>query len=91
LALRTRKVIDFIDNGSSIGSDETAGVVVVLLGLYEPRLKSLGIIFLLPFAIGALTAHFAHQDYRYYYDALTLCILSVFLAWTDPRFKIVIE
>ena len=74
----------------AIGVAETLGVLVVLAGLYEPRLKTIGILFLFPFAIGAFTAHMAHQEYLHYYNALLMCILTVVLLWTDPKFKIIL-
>jgi uncharacterized membrane protein YphA (DoxX/SURF4 family) len=74
-----------------IGIAETIGTLAVLIGIFVPRLKLIGIIFLFPFAVGALTAHMAHQEYQHYYNALLMCILTVVLLWTDGRFKVVLQ
>jgi uncharacterized membrane protein YphA (DoxX/SURF4 family) len=73
-----------------IGIAETLGVLAVVLGLFYPRLKIIGILFLMPFAIGAFTAHMAHQEYHHFYHSLYVCILTVLLLWTDRYFKVTI-
>jgi uncharacterized membrane protein YphA (DoxX/SURF4 family) len=73
----------------TIGVAETLGVLAVVAGVFEPRLKTIGILVLFPFAIGAFTAHMAHQEYLHFYNSLIMCILTVVLLWTDPRFRIV--
>lgn len=74
----------------AIGIGELVGVLMVLSGLLDHRLKTTGILFLFPFAVGAFTAHMAHQEYQYFYNALIMCILTVVLLWTDRHFKIII-
>lgn len=73
-----------------IGVAETIGLLAVLGGIFEPRIKTIGILFLFPFAVGAFTAHMAHQEYEHFYQSLFMCILSVVLLWTDARFKMLI-
>ncbi|MBK1896655.1 DoxX family protein [Chryseobacterium paridis] len=71
-----------------IGIMETIGVVVVLAGLLKPTLRTLGVLFLFPFAIGAFTAHMAHQEYHHFYNSLIMCVLSAVLLVLDKRIKI---
>ncbi len=71
-----------------IGIGEFIGVVLLLIGLFKPQYKNLAILLLLPFAIGAFTAHMAHQEYHHYYNALLMCILTVVLLTTDKNFRI---
>ena len=71
-----------------IGIGEFIGVVLLLIGLFKPQYKNLAILLLLPFAIGAFTAHMAHQEYHYFYNALLMCILTVVLLTTDKNFRI---
>src|SRR5690606_38474890 len=69
-----------------IGTCELIGVVLLLFGIYKPRYKNLGILLLFPFAVGAFTAHMAHQDYQYFYGALLMCVVSVVLLVTGKTF-----
>ncbi len=73
-----------------IGLGELAGVVLLLLGFYKPFYKNLGILLLFPFAVGAFTAHMAHQEYKYFYEALLMCIITIVLLATDKNFKIIL-
>lgn len=73
-----------------IGTGEVIGVVALLIGFWNHKVKNSAILFLFPFAVGALITHFAHQEYSHYYNALICCILSVFLLVTDKNFRIVI-
>lgn len=73
-----------------IGIAEVIGVLALLVGIWIPQVKNIAVLFLFPFAVGALTAHFAHHDYQYYYNALICCVLSVVLLLTDKRFKITV-
>lgn len=73
-----------------IGVAELIGVILLLVGFWNHGVKNIGVLFLTPFAIGALTAHFAHQEYNHYYNALICCVLSGFLLLTDKHFHITI-
>lgn len=74
----------------SIGIGELFGVLLLVIGLYRPEIKNVGILLLFPFAVGALTAHMAHQEYQHFYNSLIMCILTVVLLLTDKHFKIVV-
>jgi uncharacterized membrane protein YphA (DoxX/SURF4 family) len=71
-----------------IGIGELIGVILVVIGIFKPQFKNIGILILFPFAIGALTAHMAHNEYHHYYNALLMCILTIVLLATDKHFKI---
>jgi len=71
-----------------IGAAELFGVILLSIGLFKPQFKNAGILFLFPFAVGAFTAHMAHQEYRYFYNSLLMCILTVLILMTDKSFKI---
>ena len=71
-----------------IGIGELIGFIFLLLGLLKPKYKNVAVLLLFPFAIGAFTAHMAHQEYHYFYNALAMCILSVILLISDKNFKI---
>lgn len=73
-----------------IGIGELIGVILLLMGLYNPKYKNFAVLFLFPFAIGAFTAHMAHQEYHHFYQALIMCILAIILLITDKNFKIVL-
>lgn len=73
-----------------IGVAELIGVILLLVGFWHHGVKNIGILFLTPFAIGALTAHFAHQEYNHYYNALICCVLSGVLLFTDKHFQITV-
>ncbi len=70
----------------AIGVGELLGVVLLIAGLFKPQLKNAGILLLFPFAVGAFTAHMAHQEYDYYYNSLVMCVLSVVLLFSDKHF-----
>ena len=71
-----------------IGAGELLGVILLIIGLFVPQFKNIGVIVLIPFAIGAFTAHMAHQEYSHYYNSLLMCIFSVIILLTDKRFNI---
>jgi uncharacterized membrane protein YphA (DoxX/SURF4 family) len=71
-----------------IGIGELIGVMLIIIGIWKPQLKNAGILLLFPFAIGAFTAHMAHQEYHHFYNALLMCILTVVLLATDKNFGI---
>jgi len=73
-----------------IGAGELLGVFLLLLGLYKPEYRNIGIIFLFPFAIGAFTTHMAHHEYSHFYNSLIMCVLGVVLLLLDKNFKIII-
>lgn len=72
----------------AIGAAETIGAVMVLVGVFKPQFRTLGILLLFPFMIGALTAHMAHQEYHHYYNSLAMCFLSVILLFLDNKITI---
>ena len=72
----------------AIGIAEVIGVALVILGLYRSQFRTLGILFLFPFAIGAFTTHMAHQEYHHYAHSLVMCFLSAILLFLDNRIKI---
>lgn len=71
-----------------IGLAELLGWILLMIGIFNHKLKNIAVIWLFLFAVGALTAHFSHQDYTYYYAALFGCITAVVLLFTDKHFKI---
>ena len=73
-----------------IGYGELLGVIGLLIGIQHHQIKNVSILWLFPFAIGALMVHFAYQDYQYFYDALLGCIAAVILLVTDKYFRIII-
>lgn len=73
-----------------IGIVELIGVVLIAVGIFKPPLKNVGILVLFPFAIGAFTAHMAHQEFHHFYNSLLMCILSVILLATDKDFRIIL-
>jgi uncharacterized membrane protein YphA (DoxX/SURF4 family) len=73
-----------------IGICEFLGVVLMIVGIFIPALRNMAILFLFPFAVGAFTAHMAHKEYRHFYNALTMCILTVIMLWADSNFSILI-
>ena len=72
----------------AIGIGELIGVILLVIGMFVPHLKNTGILWLFPFAVGAFTAHMAHQEYHHFYNSLLMCILSVVLLWSDKTFAI---
>lgn len=73
----------------AIGYAELLGVIGLLLGLIYPLVLRLSILWLIPFAIGAFTAHMAYNEYYHYYNALFCCVAPVVLFLTDKRLTIV--
>ena len=73
-----------------IGYGELLGVIGLLVGFWMHKVKNLSTLWLLPFAIGALITHFAHNDYVYFYTALYCCIASMVLLVTDKNFKVIL-
>lgn len=71
-----------------IGYGELLGVIGLLLGLKYPLILRLAILWLVPFAFGAFTAHMARSEYEHYYNALFCCIAPVMLFLTDKRLKL---
>jgi|SRR5690625_2455385 len=71
-----------------IGYGELLGVIGLITGIWLHKIKNVAVIWLFPFAIGALMVHFSHHDYQYFYGALFGCISSVILLLTDKHFKI---
>lgn len=74
-----------------IGYAELIGWAMVLIGLFRPGIRVMGILFLLPFSIGAFTAHMAHQEYEHFYPSLIMCISSVILLWSAKSFNLKIR
>lgn len=70
-----------------IGATELLGVILVLAGIFSHRLKLIGVMILIPCAIGAFTAHMAHREYHHYYNSLIMCVLSAVILFTDTRFR----
>ena len=73
-----------------IGVGELLGVVALIAGFWSHQLKNAGVIYLLPFAIGALMVHFSHKDYTDFYDALFGAIAALVILYTDKYFRIVL-
>ncbi len=73
-----------------IGYGELLGVFGLIVGIWIHQVKNLSIIWLLPFAIGALMVHFAHNDYKYFYTALYCCIACIVALITDKNFKLLL-
>ncbi|MFV9550445.1 DoxX family protein [Algibacter sp. PT7-4] len=74
----------------SIGYGELLGVIGLVIGFWMHKAKNLSTLWLLPFAIGALTTHFAHNDYEYFYTSLYCCIACMTLLVTDKNFKVIL-
>jgi uncharacterized membrane protein YphA (DoxX/SURF4 family) len=73
-----------------IGIGELVGVILIVIGIFKPALKNAGIIWLFPFAVGAFTAHMAHQEHHHFYASLIMCVLTIVLLATDKNFKMVL-
>ena len=71
-----------------IGIGELLGLIFLIIGIFYHKLKNAAVIWLFLFAVGALVAHFAHQDYNYYYSALCGCMAAVVILVTDKHFRI---
>lgn len=74
----------------AIGILELFGVILIVIGIFQPQYKNAGILFLFPFAIGAFTTHMAHQEYSHYYNSLIVCVLTILLLATDKTFRIIL-
>lgn len=73
-----------------IGIGELIGVILIIIGIFKPQFRNVGILMLFPFAVGAFTAHMAHQEYQHFYNALIMCILTFVMLILDKKFKILI-
>jgi uncharacterized membrane protein YphA (DoxX/SURF4 family) len=75
-----------------IGCLELIGVLGLIAGIFKPVVKPIAVLFLWPIAIGALTTHFSHHDpFSEYLNALLVCVMPLFILFTDRHFKVVIE
>lgn len=74
----------------AIGYAELFGVLALLAGIAHHSVKNAAVLWLFPFAIGALMVHFAHHEYKHFYGALFGCIAAVILLATDKHFKLVL-
>lgn len=72
-----------------IGYAELLGFIGLLAGLRYPLILRWSIVWLIPFSIGAFTAHIARSEYHHFYNALFCCIACVVLIVTDQRIKII--
>lgn len=75
---------------SVIGYGELLGVIGLIIGLWHHEVKNAAVLWLFPFAIGALMVHFAHRDYLDFYDALLGCITAVVILITDKYFRVIL-
>ena len=74
-----------------IGWAETIGVLGLIAGIFVPVVKPLAVLWLWPFAIGALTTHFSyHHPFSEYLNALLVCIMPVILLITDRHFRVIL-
>lgn len=73
-----------------IGYAELIGLFALVAGLWYRPAKNAAVLWLFPFAIGALMVHFAHNDYQYFYGAFFGCVSSVVLLVTDKHFRVVL-
>lgn len=71
-----------------IGYGELLGVIGLIAGLWRHEFKNASVLWLFPFGVGALIAHFAHDDYKYFVNALLMCVFSIVLLATDKHFRI---
>ncbi|WP_034040707.1 DoxX family protein [Wocania ichthyoenteri] len=74
-----------------IGYGELLGVIGLVVGFWMHQVKNISTLWLLPFAIGALMVHFAHNDYKHFYTALYCCIAGIILLITDKNFKVILK
>lgn len=76
----------------AIGLAEVLAVAGVIVGLFIHPVKIIMVLLLFPIAIGAFTMHMGyHHPLSAYWQALTVCILSIVILWTDDTFKIILE
>lgn len=74
-----------------IGYAEVIGVVGLIVGIFIPPFKIVSVLWLWPFAIGALVAHFSHQHpFPEYLNAMLVCIMPLIILTTDKHFRIII-
>lgn len=73
-----------------IGYGELLGVIGLIVGLWYHEVKNASVLWLFPFAVGALMVHFAHNDYIDFYDALFGCVAAVLILITDKYFKLIL-
>ena len=71
-----------------IGWAEFIGTIGLIIGFWKPFIRNISILWLFPFAIGAFTAHMAHQEYHHFFNSLVVTILSYVLLALDKNFKI---
>jgi uncharacterized membrane protein YphA (DoxX/SURF4 family) len=72
-----------------IGYAETTGVIALVMGIFIPVVKPVAVLFLWPFAIGALTTHFSyHHDFAEYRNALLVTVLPLIILATDKHFRV---
>lgn len=75
-----------------IGLAEVIGAIGVIVGFFIQRIKIISVLLLFPIAIGAFTMHMGHHHpLSAYWQALTICILSIVILWTDETFRLVIK
>lgn len=74
-----------------IGYGELGGWLIVLFGLYKPEFRNLGMLLLFPFAVGAFTAHMAHQEYSHYFNALYVTLATPIMLLLDKKFRIIMK
>jgi hypothetical protein len=75
-----------------IGWAEAIGVAGLITGIFYPRIKPLAVLWLWPFAIGALTTHFSyHHGINDYYQALLASMLPLIILATDRHFKVTVS
>lgn len=74
----------------AIGVLELFGVILIVIGIFQPHYKNVGIFFLFPFAIGAFATHMAHHEYNHFYNSLIMCVLTVITLTTDKYFRIIL-
>lgn len=75
----------------AIGAAEVAGVTGLLIGMFIPPVKNVAVLWLMPFAIGALTVHISHQHtFHHLQNSLLVCIFPFIILGTDKQFSIVL-
>jgi uncharacterized membrane protein YphA (DoxX/SURF4 family) len=72
----------------AIGIGELLGWIALLVGLKFRAVKNIAALYLFPFGVGALTAHFAHAEFSHYHNALFATISAVAVVVLDKNFKI---
>lgn len=73
-----------------IGVAEVVGLILLLIGFWNHKVKNIAVLFFTPIAIGAFATHIAHQEYNHFYNSLICCVLSGFLLLADKHFRITI-